>query len=47
MTDDAPLSAALALLDLDLPPQCVPGVRANLELLREHLRVLQAEADAE
>jgi hypothetical protein len=30
-------------LDFDIPPECLPGVRANLALLAEHLRTLEAE----
>jgi hypothetical protein len=32
------------LIALDLPTECVPGVRANLELLRVHLDNLEGFA---
>lgn len=35
------LAAMLALAELDLPAECVPGVRANLALLGEHWRNLE------
>ena len=38
MTDVAIVEAARALLDLEIPPECLPGVRANLALLAEHAR---------
>lgn len=50
MTDPAPrddhhrLSEVARLLDLDLPPETLPGVAANLALLAEHAaRVVVAE----
>jgi hypothetical protein len=30
------------LLGLDLPPECVPGIEANAELLRLHARKVEA-----
>jgi hypothetical protein len=29
-----------AILDLDVPPECEPGVQANLEALAEHFRLV-------
>ena len=40
MTDVAIVEAARALLDLEIPPECLPGVRANLALLAEHARLV-------
>lgn len=45
MDSDESLGAALALIDLDLPPECVAGVRANLALLAEHLRNVEAHQE--
>ena len=36
MSDAAIIEMARTLLDLDVPPECLPGVRANLALLAEH-----------
>ena len=40
MTDVAIAEAARALLDLEIPPECLAGVRANLALLAEHARLV-------
>ncbi len=32
-------------LDFDIPAECLPGVRANLALLAEHLRTLEGKAE--
>ena len=40
MTDAAIIEVAHALLDLDVPPECLPGVSANLALLGEHARLV-------
>jgi hypothetical protein len=40
LSDAAIVEAARALLDLDIPSECLPGVRANLALLAEHARLL-------
>jgi hypothetical protein len=40
LSDAAVVEAACALLDLDVPPECLPGVRANLALLAEHARLV-------
>jgi hypothetical protein len=40
LTDAAIIEAARALLDLEVPPECLPGVRANLVLLAEHARLV-------
>jgi len=40
LSDAAMLEAARALLDLDIPPECLAGVRANLALLAEHARLV-------
>lgn len=48
MTPD-PLPDAAALVGLEIPPECLPGVRAALESLAEHRRILErgeAAADA-
>lgn len=36
-----PLPEASALVGLDVPPECLPGVRAALDGLVEHLRILE------
>lgn len=41
MSRDPPLPPATELLDLDLPEECLPGVLAALEALRDHLRNLE------
>lgn len=38
----AELRAATRLVAIDLPAECVPGVRANLDLLREHFANVEA-----
>ena len=40
LSDAAILEAARALLDLEVPPECLPGVRANLALLAGHARLV-------
>lgn len=40
MSDAAIIEMARALLDLDVPPDCLPGVRINLALLAEHARLV-------
>jgi len=40
MSDAAIVETARALLDLEMPPECLPGVRANLALLAEHARLV-------
>ena len=40
MSDAAIVEMARALLDLDVPAECLPGVRANLALLAEHTRLV-------
>ena len=40
MTDAAIIEMAHAMLDLEVPPECLPGVRANLALLAEHARLV-------
>jgi len=40
LPDAAILETARALLDLDVPAECLPGVRANLALLAEHARLV-------
>lgn len=39
------LNALAALVDMELPEECAPGVRANLQLLAEHMRNLEAFAE--
>ena len=43
------LYALAALVDMELPEECAPGVRVNLQLLAEHWRNLEgfAEPDAQ
>ena len=36
--DSAILEIARTMLDLDIPPECLAGVRAGLEVLAEHAR---------
>ena len=36
----AVVEMARALLDLEMPPECLPGVRANLALLAEHAQLV-------
>ena len=36
------LPPAAALLGLEVPPECLPGVIANLEALAEHLRNVES-----
>jgi len=31
-----------AILDLDVQPECEPGVKANVEALAEHFRLVDA-----
>jgi len=40
MSDAAIIEMARALLDLDVPPDCLSGVRINLALLAEHARLV-------
>jgi len=40
MSEAAIVEAARALLDLDVPRECLPGVSANLALLAEHARLV-------
>ena len=40
MTDAAIIEMARAMLDLEVPPECLPGVRANLAVLAEHARLV-------
>lgn len=39
MTTD-PLPDAARLIGLDIPPECLPGVRGALDALAEHLRIV-------
>ena len=43
--DDELKTAAAVLLGLDIPAPCLPGIRANFDLLRHHLKVLEAYED--
>ncbi|MES2338015.1 MAG: AtzG-like protein [Pseudomonadota bacterium] len=36
-----PLPDAAALLGLEIPDECRPGVNANLKALAEHIRILE------
>lgn len=38
----ADIAAAAALLGLEIPAECIPGVAANLAVLAEHLRNVEA-----
>ena len=38
MSDSAVLELARAMLDLDIPPECLAGVTANLAVLAGHAR---------
>jgi len=40
LSDTAIVEMARALLDLDVPAECLPGVHANLALLAEHARLV-------
>ncbi|MEO8374490.1 MAG: AtzG-like protein [Sphingomonas bacterium] len=40
MSDAAIVEMARTLLDLEMPPECLPGVRANLALLAEHAHLV-------
>ena len=45
MADDARSKTdetALALIDMVVPPECLPGVRANLAVLAGHLAIVRA-----
>lgn len=44
--EEAAVIAWAALVGLEIPAPCLPGVAANLDLLRDHYRRLQA-ADPE
>lgn len=37
--------AALAMHDLVIPPECLPGVKANLALLADHLARIESETE--
>ncbi|MDB5703038.1 MAG: hypothetical protein JWN66_154 [Sphingomonas bacterium] len=43
-TDAAIIEIARALLDLDIPPECLPGVRANLAVLADHAKKVEQPA---
>jgi hypothetical protein len=45
LTDTAIVEMAQALLDLDIPPECLPGVRANLEVLAGHAKLVEQPDD--
>jgi len=38
---------ALAMLDLHIAPECLPGVRANLDALAAHTRRVESEPPSE
>jgi hypothetical protein len=40
LTDAAIVELARALLDLDIPPECLPGVRTNLDVLAGHAKLV-------
>jgi precorrin-4 methylase len=41
LTDTAIVETARAMLDLDIPPECLPGVSANLAVLAEHAQKVE------
>ncbi len=41
LTDTAIVETARALLDLDIPPECLPGVRTNLAVLAGHAKLVE------
>jgi hypothetical protein len=49
--EDTPLTDAVivemgrTLLDLDIPPECLPGVRANLDVLAGHAKWVEQPDD--
>jgi hypothetical protein len=45
LTDTAIVEMAQALLDLDIPPECLPGVRTNLEVLAGHAKLVEQPDD--
>ena len=40
LTDAAIVELTRALLDLDIPPECLPGVRSNLAVLAGHAELV-------
>jgi hypothetical protein len=45
LTDTAIVETAHALLDLDIPPECLPCVRANLAVLAGHAKRVEESHD--
>jgi hypothetical protein len=45
LTDAAIVETARALLDLDIPPECLPCVRANLAVLAGHAKRVEESDD--
>lgn len=41
---EAEIAAAAAARGLPIPPECAPGVEANLALLARHVRTMRGEA---
>ena len=42
LSHDSVTEMASALLGLDLPDACLPGIAANIALLRQHTLILEA-----
>ena len=45
LTDTAIVEMARALLGLDIPPECLPGVRTNLDVLAGHVKLVEQSND--
>ena len=45
LTDTAIVEMARTLLDLDLPSECLPGVRTNLDILAGHAKLVEQPDD--
>ena len=45
LTDAAIVAMAQAMLDLDIPPECLPGVRTNLAVLAGHAKKVEQPHD--
>ncbi|MFA6116164.1 MAG: AtzG-like protein [Sphingomonas sp.] len=45
LTDAAIVEMARAMLDLDIPSECLPGVRANLDILAGHAKLIEQPDD--
>jgi hypothetical protein len=45
LADTAIIEMARALLDLDIPADCLPGVRTNLDVLAGHAKLVEQRDD--